>query len=135
MKKNNVWEQDKINKLPKDRKGIGTKWVFKIKKNGTYRARLVAKGYNQIAGFDFQHSFAPVTNKLTLQLFLITMLRKGLYCEIADVQTAFLHRNLEEELFLILPDGYREYKKKLGETVKGKYLKLRKSIYGLVQAA
>ena len=66
MKKNNVWEEDKINKLPKERKGIGTKWVFKIKKNGMYRARLVAKGYNQIAGVDFQHSFAPVTNKLTL---------------------------------------------------------------------
>ena len=108
---------------------------FKIKKNGMYRARLVAKGYNQIAGVDFQHSFAPVTNELTLQLFLITMLKKGYYCEIADVQTAFLYRNLEEELFLTLPNGYREYKKELGQTVKGKYLKLRKSIYGLIKAA
>ena len=100
MKRNNVWEENKINKLPRNRKVIGTKWVFKIKKNGTYRARLVAKGYNQIAGVDFQHSFAPVTNELTLRLFLITMLKKGYYCEIADVQTAFLHGHLEEELFL-----------------------------------
>ena len=135
MKKNDVWEQEEINELPKDRKGIGTKWVFKIKKNGMYRARLVAKGYNQIAGVDFQHSFAPLTNKLTLQLFLITMLKKGYYCEIADVQTAFLHGHLEEELFFTLPDRYKEYKEKFGKKVDGKYLKLRKSIYGLVQAA
>ena len=76
-----------------------------------------------------------MTNEPTLQLFLIMMLKKGYYCEIADVQTAFLHGNLEEELFLMVPDGYREYKKKLGKTVKGKYLKLKKSIFGLVQAA
>lgn len=92
---------------------IGTKWVFKIKKNGTYRARLVAKGYNQIARVEFQYSFALVTNKLTLRLFLITMLKRELYCKIADVQTAFLHGNLEKELFLTLPDGYKEYKKNL----------------------
>ena len=109
--------------------------MFKIKKNGTYRARLVAKGYNQIAGVDFQHSFTPVTNELTLRLFLITMLKKGYYCKIADVQTAFLHGHLEEELFLMLPDGYKEYKTKSGKRVKGKYLRLKKSIYGLVQAA
>jgi hypothetical protein len=62
MLKNMVWRRKKgLNNLPPNRKGIGTKWVFKKKKNGVYRARLVAKGYNQIAGVDFQYNFALCT--------------------------------------------------------------------------
>ncbi len=62
MLKNMVWRRKKgLNNLPPNRKGIGTKWVFRKKKNGVYRARLVAKGYNQIAGVDFQYNFALCT--------------------------------------------------------------------------
>ena len=126
MLKNGVWNRKGEDKLPADRKGIGTKWVFKIKKDGTYRARLVAKGYNQIAGVDFQHNFAPVTNEVTLRILLMTWIVKDLYAEVGDVQTAFLHGDLEEELFLKFPDGYKEY-------LKGNFLWLNKSIYGLVE--
>ncbi len=54
MIKNGVWKRKGINQLPSNRKGIGTKWVFKQKKNGVFRARLVVKGYDQVAGIDFQ---------------------------------------------------------------------------------
>ena len=60
---------------------------------------------------------------------------KDYYAEVADVQTAFLHGELEEEVFLKIPQGYKEYLSELGESVDGNYLKLNKSIYGLVQAA
>ena len=98
MLKNGVWRNRGINTLPANRKGIGTKWVFKEKKNGVFRARLVAKGYDQIAGIDFQYNFAPVTSEVTLRILLVMWIVNDLFAEIADVQTAFLHGDLEEEI-------------------------------------
>jgi len=136
MLKNLVWRRKKgLNNLPPNRKGIGTKWVFKKKKNGVYRARLVAKGLNQIAGVDFQYNFAPVTSEVTLRILLIMWIVDDLFAEVADVQTAFLHGDLEEELFITIPPGYKEFLAEMGETIEEKYLKLEKSTYGLVQAA
>ena len=51
--------------MPEGWKGIGTKWVFKKKKNGVYRARIVAKGYDQVAGVDFLYNFAPVLHDVS----------------------------------------------------------------------
>ncbi len=68
MIRNGVWRKKGLDTLPSNRKGIGTKWIFKVKKNGVYRARLVAKGYNQIAGIDFQYNFIPVTSEVTLRI-------------------------------------------------------------------
>ena len=53
MEKNKVWDLINNSELPKGRKVIGNKWVFKLKRNGTYQARLVALTYNQIPGVDF----------------------------------------------------------------------------------
>ena len=71
------------------------KWVFKIKKDGTHCACLVAKGYNQLAGVDFQYNFAPVTSETTLCLMLLSWIVNDYEAEVADVQTAFLHGSLE----------------------------------------
>ena len=130
-----VWERKGIMTLPPTRKGLGAKWVFKIKKNGTYRSRLVAKGYDQEPGVDFQFNFAPVTSEVTLRILLNLWLINDYYAEVADVETAFLHGELEEEVFLKIPEGYKEYLSESGETTEGNYLKLNKTIYGLVQSA
>lgn len=135
MIKNKVWRQEGVNTLPPNRKGIGTKWVFKKKKNGVYRARLVVKGYDQIAGIDFQYNFAPVTSEVTLRILLIIWVIEDYFGEVADVQTAFLHGELEEEIFIKIPSGYKEFLEELKETIKEKFLQLTKSTYGLVQAA
>ena len=135
MLKNKVWRKKGIDYLPQNRKGIGTKWVFKQKKNGIYRARLVVKGYDQIAGVDFQYNFAPVTSEVTLRIMLILWLLEDYFAEVADVQTAFLHGDLEEELFIKIPDGYKEFLAETHESIETKYLQLEKSTYGLVQAA
>ncbi len=55
------------------------------KKNGVFRARLVAKGYDQIAGVNFQYNFALVTSEITLRILLILSIIDDLYAEIADV--------------------------------------------------
>ena len=60
MIKRKVWRQTKINKIPKDRRLIGSKWVFKKKRNGVFRARLVGFGYSQILGVDHKDNFSPV---------------------------------------------------------------------------
>ena len=135
MIKNGVWRKEGVNSLPSNRKGIGTKWVFKEKKNGVFRARLVAKGYDQIAGVDYQYNFAPVTSEVTLRILLVMWIINDLFAEIADVQTAFLHGDLEEEIFIKIPPGYKEYLSENNEMINEKFLKLEKSTYGLVQAA
>jgi hypothetical protein len=129
-----VWSYG-LNHLPRNRKGIGTKWVFKEKKNGVFRARLVVKGYDQIAGVDFQYNFAPVTSEVTLRILLILWVLEDYFAEVADVQTAFLHGDLEEELFIKIPVGYKEFLAETNESIDHKYLQLEKSTYGLVQAA
>jgi hypothetical protein len=60
MEKKQVWEVMKKEDIPQDRRTIKCKWIFKIKRNGVFRARLVACGFSQIPGVDFNESFAPV---------------------------------------------------------------------------
>ena len=127
MLKNKVWRKEGMDHLPSNRKGIGTKWVFKQKKNGVYRARLVVKGYDQIAGVDFKYNFAPVTSEVTLRILLILWVLEDYYAEVADVQTAFLHGDLEEELFIKIPTGYKEFLEETSEKIEKKYLQLEKS--------
>ena len=66
--KREIWDKMAIEDIPKGRKLIGSKWVFKKQKNGIYRAHLCALGYNQVPGIDYTDNFAPVVNDVTLQL-------------------------------------------------------------------
>ena len=136
MLQNGVWRKhDGYATIPRGRKGIGTKWVFKIKKNGTYRSRLVAKGYDQEAGIDFWYNFAPVMSDMTFKTMLALWINMEYDCLALNVQTAFLYGNLEEELFIDLPEGYKIFLKENNEEIGAhKYLKLQKTLYGLVQA-
>ena len=93
--KNMVWKRTGVDVLPEGRIGIGTKWIFKEKKNGVFRARLVAKGYDQIAGVDFQENFAPVTSDVTFRMLLILWMSKRSYADTLDVKTAFLRGKLD----------------------------------------
>ena len=75
-----------------------SKWVFKIKRDGTYRARLVALGYSQVPGVDFTDNFAPVVNDVTIRIALARMMMEDLKCMLMDVETAFLYGEIEEEI-------------------------------------
>lgn len=131
MIKRGVWRYCKKRDVPSDRKLIGCKWVFKAKKNGVYRARLVALGYSQIPGVDFTDNFAPVINDITFRILLILYLTKKYDSRIIDVETAFLHGDLEEQIFMKIPDGLRE----VINVADDDCCELQKSMYGLVQAA
>jgi hypothetical protein len=69
-----------------------------IKQNRTFTARLVACGYSQIPGIDFNESFAPVINDVSFRIMLIAKFIWDLEVFIVDVETAFLHGKLQEEI-------------------------------------
>ncbi|GBM72775.1 Retrovirus-related Pol polyprotein from transposon TNT 1-94, partial [Araneus ventricosus] len=128
LEANNTW---KLVNLPHDRKAIGSRWVYKIKKNadGTvqlFKARLVAKGYSQKVGVDFNETFSPVVRWDTIRTVLSVAAYKKLKLVQFDVKTAFLYGDLQEDIYMHQPQGF--------EDGTGQVCKLLKSIYGLTQA-
>jgi hypothetical protein len=74
MEKRSVWEIIDEKGISIDRQCIKNKWIFKVKRNGIFRARLVACGYNQVPGIDFSESFAPVLNDVSFRIIIIAKL-------------------------------------------------------------
>ena len=114
-------------------KVIGLKWIFKIKRNADgsinkFKARLVAKGYVQEHGIDFEEVFAPVARIESIRLLISLASAKGWELHHLDVKTAFLHGELNEEVYVTQPEGFE----KKGE--EHKVFKLSKALYGLRQA-
>uniref|UniRef100_A0A2N9G1G5 CCHC-type domain-containing protein n=1 Tax=Fagus sylvatica TaxID=28930 RepID=A0A2N9G1G5_FAGSY len=111
LSKNKTWE---LTELPKGKKPIGCKWVFKKKeavseKEGErFKARLVAKGYSQRHGIDYDEVFSPVVRHTSIRAVLALVADQDLELEQLDVKTAFLHGNLEEEIFMVQPEGFKQ---------------------------
>ncbi|KAL2227763.1 UNVERIFIED_CONTAM: Retrovirus-related Pol polyprotein from transposon RE2 [Sesamum indicum] len=129
LEHNHTW---KMTPLPAGKKPIGCKWVFKTKLRADgsverYKARLVAKGFNQIAGVDYTDNFSPVAKPVTVRLFLSLAAARGWPLHQMDVNNAFLHGFLDEDLYMVPPEGYR--------VQPGLVCKLLRSIYGLKQAS
>ena len=127
-----VWRKTDRKKIPNNRRLIGNKWVFKIKRHGTYRARLVALGYSQIPGVDYTDNFAPVAHDVSIMIALVRMMAEKLESLVMDVETAFLYGDIEEEIFMASPVGMAEIDP--GSSPEDCY-QLIKGIYGLCQAA
>jgi hypothetical protein len=127
MTKRGVWEVIDEKDVPNDRLCIKNKWIFKAKRNGVFRSRLVACGYSQVSGVDFTDSFAPVINDVSFRLMLISKLVWDMTSTVIDIETSFLHGNLDKEIYMDVPMGLS-----IGPNKK---LLLRKTIYGLVQSA
>ena len=133
MRDKNVWVPYKIEDMKKGVSVLGTKWVFKVKTDGRYRARLVVKGYNQIPGVDFTESHAPVASDVTIRCVLVESTIREWDVEQIDVETAFLYGDLKEEVYLEKPEGLDEFSDiKVGPD---EVLRMNKAGYGLVQAS
>lgn len=99
-----------------DKKTIGMKWVFKTKTSGRCRARLVALGYGQIPGTDFTEIHAPMINDMTLRILLVmVILNKWSMCLI-DIEAAFLEGDLDEDIYVELPEGLNKIGKNKGQS-------------------
>jgi hypothetical protein len=126
---NNTWE---LAELPVGKKALHNKWVYRVKEehNGSkrHKARLVVKGFQQKEGIDYTDIFSPVVKLNTIRSVLSIVAAEGLHLEQLDVKTAFLHGDLDEEIYMQQPEGFSvKEKEKL-------VCRLTKSLYGLKQA-
>ena len=112
---NSTWE---LTNLPKDRKSVGCKWVFRTKNDALgeivrYKARLVAKGYSQVARVDFNETFAPVAKFITIRCILALGAAMDWEIHQMDVKTTFLNGILEVEIYMDQPEDFVQEGKKI----------------------
>jgi hypothetical protein len=107
MCENQVWT---LLELPNDRKAIENKWIFKKKTDDDsnvtiYKAQLVAKGFRQIQGVDYDETFSPVAMLKSVRIMLAIATFSDYEIWQTDVKTAFLNGNIEEEFYMVHPKG------------------------------
>jgi Reverse transcriptase (RNA-dependent DNA polymerase) len=118
----------KLTDLPKGRKTIGCRWVFNIKSDSRKKARLVAQGFSQVEGIDFNELFSPIVHFESVQLILALSALEDYYYAGVDVRNAYLYGKLDEEIYMRQPEGFK---------VRGqenKVIRLQHALYGLKQA-
>lgn len=127
--KNNTWT---LCDLPNGRRPISCRWVFKLKyrANGDvdkYKARLVARGFSQEKGFDYNETYSPTAKLTTFRVLLAIANHFGHHVHQMDVKCAFLNGGLNEEIYMSQPEGF--------ENGTAQVCKLNRSLYGLKQAS
>ena len=129
MESNKVFRIIDSNRVPPGRKTIKHRWVFEVKRNGTFRARLVACGYSQIPGVDYTEIYSPVLHDSTMRLLIALSIIKEYTTVSLDVERAFLLGKLpeEEKVYMETPQGIK--------ASSNKCVVLDKALYGLTQAA
>ena len=128
--RNNTWS---LVPPPPTANIVGCRWIYKVKKKADgsierFKARLVAKGFHQQEGIDFTETFSPVVKHATIRTVLSLTVSRQWCIQQIDIQNAFLHGTLEEEVYMAQPQGY------IHPQYPNHLCKLHKSIYGLKQA-
>ena len=111
--------------VPRNHRILKGKWVYKIKRDGTYKARWVVKGFEQVKGLDYQQIFAAVVRADTFRTLLAIATLLDWDISNIDIDSAFLYGEIDTEVYIELPEGFSE------SHLCGKLLR---SIYGLKQA-
>lgn len=129
--KSETWE---LVPPPDDANIVGSKWVFKVKRkaNGEvdrYKARLVAQGYTQTYGIDYEEVFSPVARYSSIRTLLALANSHDLEIHQMDVTTAFLNGSLEHDIYMKQPENF------VDPEHPDHVCKLKRSIYGLKQSA
>ncbi len=112
-------------------KVIPCKWIFTIKTDSDgvptrFKARLVAGGHRQVEGVDYDETFAPVSRHTTLRTMISVAANRSWKCRQVDIKTAFLHGEVDKDVFMAQPSGFNDGKNLVCH--------LQKTLYGLKQA-
>lgn len=107
MQRNDTWD---IITLPKGKKAIGNKWVYKLKykSDGTidgYKAHLVARSFSQVAGTNYNEKFSPVVKMTTIRCLIAIAIAKQWELHQLDVNNVFFHGDLHEEVYMKILEG------------------------------
>jgi hypothetical protein len=123
----------KLTDLPSGRHAVGSKWIFKIKRDSEgkpirYKAQLVAQGFIQRKGLDFQETFAPVARMTSQRIVIATAAAEGLELFQIDVANTYLNRVIDTQIYMCQSTGFKDkrYPNSVWELLKG--------LYGLKQA-
>ena len=130
LNKNKAWEL--IPHSP-HKKVIGCKWIYKVKYNvddtvNHCKVGLIAKSYAQTHGIDYEETFAPVAKMTTIQIVLALAVEKGWHLPQKDVKNAYLQGELEDEVYMVQPPGFKL------RSHPHAVCQLKKPLYGLKQA-
>ena len=114
----------------KGKQAVGLKWIFKTKYNADgsihkRKARIVGKGYSRKEGIDFTEVFSPVARMETIRIFMTVAAQRKWPIYLLDVKSAFLNRELKEDVYVTQPEGFVTTGKE------NMVYKLRKALYGL----
>ena len=130
LEKHGIYELVSLSFVSFSQKIVGTRWVNKIKAEGTFKSRLVLQGWSQAPGIDFGGTFAPVCRLQNIRMMLAIAAELNYKIHIVDVLTTLLNADVEEEYFVKMPSEY-ERSNKTGVPL---VMKLRKCLYGLRQS-
>jgi hypothetical protein len=130
IEENGTWH---LTELPSNQRPIGLRWVFKLKKDVArnvvkHKARLAVKGYVQRRGVDFEEVFAPVARLESVRVIIAIAAHHGWTIHHMDVKSAFLNGELNEEVYVVQPPGFKQ------RGLEHKVFRLHKALYGLRQA-
>ena len=108
LHQHNAWD---LVELPQGHKSVGSKWVFKVKTNADgsterFKSRLVAQGYTQREGFDYDETFSPVMRSESIRSVISLACKEGWKLHQMDVTTAFLNSELDQEIYMRQPKGF-----------------------------
>ena len=128
LQKRGTWE---LVKLPPGKNLVTNKWVYKIKKNEfgepiKFKARLVARGFSQIEGLDYDKTFAPTAKLEAFRCLLSVANQKHMTVHQIDIDSAYLYASIDEEVYMAQPFGF--------EDGTDRVCRLKKGLYGLKQA-
>ncbi|KAI0997008.1 Retrovirus-related Pol polyprotein from transposon TNT 1-94 [Podosphaera aphanis] len=113
-----------VTHVPHGRRPIGSRWVFTVKSDGRFKARLVAQGFSQVPGIDYFDTYSPTLRMDSLRIMLAVSAFLDWEIHQIDIKTAYLEGDLSEEIYMRAPEGMSGTK----------FVRVNKALYGLKQS-
>ena len=124
-----------VQEIPRGKTTVGSRWVFATKRNDEgeavrHKARLVAQGFSQKFGQDYDATYSPVMDATTFRFLTSFATHASLHMQMMDVVTAYLYGNLDKEIYMQVPDGLHFDRDAFNRPC----VRLQRSLYGLKQS-